>query len=191
MKRLTALTAAAVAAATLTATAGAALPDSARTLMAHRATTTPARQLQLADRTIKKARDVLGFLDSNPAAGTGLSRLRIRHDYGWLLRFGKQERAKALARIRLASLPAHDALWECIHPREAVDPHNQDTGGNGHYGGLQMTLNWLGIVPGNPASYSWLQQKQFAETGYRKSGYSRSWLQGQWGQTVGPCWGFA
>lgn len=82
-------------------------------------------------------------------------------------------------------LPAHYAGWMCIHSYEgawgATNP-------NGHYNGLQMTYNWLGIIKGNPNNYSPIQILWAAETGYANNHYSRSWLQGQWGQTIGPCW---
>jgi hypothetical protein len=78
----------------------------------------------------------------------------------------------------------------CIHGGEGNwdDPNS---GGNGHYGGLQMTPGWLGYFSGTANHYTQLQQEWYAEQGYRDSGYSRSWLNGQWGQTIGPCWTYA
>lgn len=98
--------------------------------------------------------------------------------------------AAARAAQLLASFPPHHALWMCIHAGEGRwdDPNS---GGNGHWGGLQMTPGWGGLFTGTADHYSQAQQEWFAETGYRRSGYSRSWLQGQWGQTIGPCWRFA
>lgn len=91
------------------------------------------------------------------------------------------------AKLIAASWPPHHALWLCIHRYEGAwdDPNS---GNNGHYGGLQMTPGWLGYFSGTANNYSQFQQEWFAERGYRDSGYSRGWLAGQWGQTIGPCW---
>ncbi len=77
----------------------------------------------------------------------------------------------------------HRALWLCIHSREGA--WNAQTG-NGFYGGLQMTYGWDGLV-GNAALLSPAAQMQAAETGYRRSGYSLAWLEGQWPNTAPPC----
>jgi hypothetical protein len=74
----------------------------------------------------------------------------------------------------------HRAGWLCLHRYESIDWHNQDTGHNGHFGGLQMSWGWLSLVSGNPANLTPLQQMQAAERGYHNSGYSRAWLAGQW-----------
>jgi hypothetical protein len=83
--------------------------------------------------------------------------------------------------------PPHHSLWLCIHASEGAwdDPNS---GGNGHYGGLQMHPGW-----GYGTSYyanadSQATQEWAAERGYAASGYSSTWLNGQWGQTIGPCW---
>lgn len=107
----------------------------------------------------------------------------------WRIVHRLSEQLRALQAAREA-WPAHHLLWLCIHGGEA-DWGNRDTGRNGHYGGLQMHPGW-----GYGSSYyasddSQLVQEQAAERGYRASGYSHGWLQGQWGQTIGPCWGFA
>jgi hypothetical protein len=81
----------------------------------------------------------------------------------------------------------HIALWECIHSGEGA--WNSDTG-NGYFGGLQMTYGWDGLV-GNAALLSPAAQMQAAETGYRQSGYSIAWLEGQWPHTSPPCLGYA
>jgi hypothetical protein len=75
---------------------------------------------------------------------------------------------------------AHLALWLCIHHGEAGDWHNEDTGHNQHYGGLQMHWSWGYGIVGDPARYSEEQQLAAAERGYRANGYSRSWLLSQW-----------
>jgi hypothetical protein len=168
--------------------------------MAERASLTPRRELALAEQTVKHAKDVLGFLHTNPLAGTSSSRLQVRRDYAWLLRFGLAERARALARIQAATLPAHHLLWLCIHGtpslgtpvgHEASTWYDRDSGGNGHYGGLQMHAGWGYGTSYHASDDSQLVQERAAENAYRSTGYSRAWLEGQWGQTVGPCLRYA
>ena len=76
--------------------------------------------------------------------------------------------------------PAHHSLWLCIHSREAGNWQDADSGGNGHYGGLQMHPGWGHGTSYYASSDSELVQEDAAEAGYRESGYSRSWLMGQW-----------
>ncbi len=52
-----------------------------------------------------------------------------------------------------------------------------------------MTYGWDGLV-GNAALLSPAAQMQAAETGYRQSGYSTAWLEGQWPNTSPPCLGY-
>lgn len=93
----------------------------------------------------------------------------------------------AAAAKRAAALPAHDSLWECLHRYEASNPFDQDSGRNGHYGGLQMHPGWGYGTSYHASDDPWLVQKQSAERGYAASGYSSAWLWGQWGQTLGNC----
>ena len=83
-----------------------------------------------------------------------------------------------------ASIP-HESGWLCIHSREGA--WNANTG-NGFYGGLQMTYGWMGLVT-RADLLSPAQQMRAAETGYRRSGYSDSWMRGQWPNTYPPCAG--
>lgn len=120
-----------------------------------------------------------------------------------LARIDSRLAAKAAAEARaraLAALPAHHALWMCIHGDpayrhggggEAGSWDNADTGGNGHYGGLQMHPYWGYGTSKYASNDSQAVQERAAESGYAASGYSRVWLNGQWGQTMGPCWGYA
>lgn len=87
----------------------------------------------------------------------------------------------------LTALPAHNALWECLRPYEGSDPANQDTGNNGHWGGLQMHPDWGRGTSHHASDDPWIVQKKAAELGYETSGFSSSWLWGQWGQTLGHC----
>lgn len=90
-----------------------------------------------------------------------------------LSRIHAAKRAAALA----ASFPPHHRLWDCIGHYEggpkSVNP-------NGHYGKLQMSWNWLGQIRGAASDYSEAQQEWAAERAYRASGYSASFLNGQW-----------
>lgn len=92
--------------------------------------------------------------------------------------------AKMMERIEQARIaaqwPAHHQLWECIHGHEAGSWYDHDSGGNGHYGGLQMSWNWLGYISGDAGNYSQLDQEKAAERAYAHSGYSTSFLYGQW-----------
>lgn len=94
----------------------------------------------------------------------------------------KLQRLIYLARQRTL-YPAHMPGWLCIHSREGA--WNSNTG-NGYYGGLQMTHGWMGLV-GYAHLLTPLQQMRAAETGYQRSGYSHSWLAGQWPNTYPPC----
>ena len=87
---------------------------------------------------------------------------------------------RTLARLQAVALPAHHALWMCIHGHEAADWQNGDTGGNGHYGGLQMHPGWGYGTSYYASSDSQATQERAAENGYAASGYSRAWLMGQW-----------
>lgn len=95
-------------------------------------------------------------------------------------------RSRAVAVAASGGIP-HEALWLCIHRGEGA--WNAATG-NGYFGGLQMTYGWDGLV-GNAALLSPAAQMQAAGTGYRRSGYSRAWLEGQWPMTSPPCLGLA
>lgn len=107
----------------------------------------------------------------------------------WIEHLWSQRRIAARKFAAQHPAIAHMALWLCIHRGEGAWS-DEDSGGSGHYGGLQMTLGWDGLV-GNAALLSPYEQMRAAETGYQRSGYSRAWLEGQWGETIGPCWGYA
>lgn len=158
--------------------------------MLHRETITPTRHVLLAELTVKHAHDVLGFLRTHHDAGTPASRIRVRRAHLWLLRFGERELGEARARVLAASYPAHHQLWLCIHRSEGAW-NDRDSGHNGHYGGLQMHPGWGYGTSYHASEDSQLTQEWAAERGYAASRYSRGWLNGQWGQTIGPCWGYA
>ncbi len=54
-----------------------------------------------------------------------------------------------------------------------------------------MSRDWLGYFVGTADRFSHRRQEQIAEHAYRLSGYSTSWLEGQWAPTIGPCLRFA
>lgn len=74
------------------------------------------------------------------------------------------------------AFPPHHRLWLCIHAYEgAWNDH-----GPGHYGGLQMSWNWLGYVRGDAGSLSQADQEWAAERAWAATGYRYSFLVGQW-----------
>lgn len=85
-------------------------------------------------------------------------------------------RAEA-ARQLAASFPPHHALWTCIGRYEgsptSVNP-------NGHYGMLQMTYNWFGVISGKASDYSQAVQEWAAEKVYAKQSDKAGFLNGQW-----------
>lgn len=72
--------------------------------------------------------------------------------------------------------PPHHNLWVCIHNHEG----SWDNHGPGHYGGLQMTWNWMGVIHGDAGNLSEAQQEWAAETAWKENGYGYSFLEGQW-----------
>ena len=91
--------------------------------------------------------------------------------------------------------PAHHSLWLCIHSGEG----DWEDGGWPYWGGLQMgdwflerymgITNPQGVVGPNGWYGAPSQQAQefAAERAYRGSGYSLSFLYGQWPNTAPPC----
>jgi hypothetical protein len=118
----------------------------------------------------------------------------IRHDL-WVIRTARVHRSDIVSWHRkqlvwtrrelkqsldkLTPPIAHHTLWMCIHGLEGNwdDPNS---GHNGHYGGLQMHPGWgygTSYYANNDSQYT---QELAAERGYRASGFSKSWLMGQW-----------
>jgi hypothetical protein len=92
----------------------------------------------------------------------------------------------------LAHHPPHKWLWLCIHGREGSWTDNASN--NPHWGGLQMGewFMWhyaarLRAKLGKDNSWPKLMQIWVAENAYRREGYSRSWLLGQWVPTASYC----
>jgi len=105
------------------------------------------------------------------------------------LRWTRLELRQSLAQLSSSSLvfgslsstwPLHHSLWSCIHNHEASDWQNNDTGHNGHYGGLQMHPGWGYGTSYYASNDSQFIQERAAENGYAASGYSKIWLMGQW-----------
>lgn len=75
--------------------------------------------------------------------------------------------------------PTHHTLWYCIAGEESG--HNpQSINPNGHYGLLQMHPNWGYGTSYYASNDSALVQEWAAELAYKASGYSYSFLYGQW-----------
>lgn len=117
------------------------------------------------------------------------------HSVGYLHWIERRWNARRLAAYKLAHRPrisfgiAHLDLWLCIHGSknpyghwEARNWHDRDSGGNGHVGGLQMSVPWGrgSYFVAYAAALSPYAQMAAAERGYRANHYSRSWLLGQW-----------
>lgn len=130
----------------------------------------PAGELVCARTQLRVARRALRYPELRRGHSVGYWRWRERVD----------RREIRAARHRLSHPPiAHLALWLCIHHLEAGSWYDEDTGHNGHYGGLQMSYGWDGLVV-DAARLSPYQQMWAAETGFRQNSYSTSWLMSQW-----------
>lgn len=89
------------------------------------------------------------------------------------------DRLAELARRRAAASawPAHHQLWICISRFEG-SPSSINS--NGHYGMLQMHAGWGYGTSYHASDDPQIVQEQAAERAYAASGYSRSFLYGQW-----------
>lgn len=88
---------------------------------------------------------------------------------------------KAAREKASAEFPPHHALWVCIQRFEG--PWNSRAGDTNiyeHYGGLQMTWNWMKLIHGNAGNLSQAEQEWAAEKAWAANGYSYSFLYGQW-----------
>lgn len=72
--------------------------------------------------------------------------------------------------------PPHHALWVCIHGYEGA----WDNHGPSYYGGLQMSWNWMKLIPGDAGNLTESQQEWAAEKAWQENGYSYSFLYQQW-----------
>ncbi len=115
------------------------------------------------------------------------TRTRSTAYLAWLARLWSHRRIRARHLATVHPAIAHLALWICIHNGEGAWDSST---GNGYYGGLQMSYGWGGLVT-DAAQLSPYEQMRAAETGYRTSGYSTRWLEGQWPNTSPPCLGLA
>ncbi len=85
----------------------------------------------------------------------------------------------------------HWGLWSCITNGAYPGAPHEGNGYNGPYTGpLGMTTPWMGHMP--PGS-DWVHSPvsavyAIAEQEYKNSGYSESWLFGQWPNTGPPCY---
>jgi hypothetical protein len=124
---------------------------------------------------------------------------RWQHDLRWFetsrriagARLSKLQAEIRAAKIR-AALPAHLRLWRCIEVGEShgdgVHPGETSASNGSHFNVLQMTDPWYGI---HPQGQSYEAIEAYAERMYAAYHYSRSWLEGQWGETIGRCWQYA
>jgi hypothetical protein len=127
---------------------------------------------------VTHARQVISFFEHHPKAAATAKGQRVLFKAVHVL--DSTMRSLQAAKAAASEFPPHHALWECIHGYEAGSWYDQNTGGNGHYGGLQMTWGWLGYVSGDPANLSQAQQEWAAEKAWAANGYSYGFLYGQW-----------
>lgn len=122
------------------------------------------------------------------AGKIALAKAQFHHDHAagsqhWLRLDRRYLRQLRQHRV-LSGRPPHFDGWVCIHNREAT----WHDGGAPYYGGLQMSWNWMGAVPGGDASrLSPLIQMWIAERVSARHGFSYSWMHGQWPNTYPPC----
>lgn len=106
---------------------------------------------------------------------------------------GSRLTATRSTRTAQAARREHRKLWLCIHRHEAA----WNDSGAPYWGGLQM--GWwfhrtyardLTRRRGTADHWPPVVQMRVAENAYRREGWSRRWLAGQW-PTVRYCWRFA
>lgn len=91
-----------------------------------------------------------------------------------------------------ASKPPHYSLWMCVHRQEHSAWTDDDSP---YWGGLQMGQWFIDTyaparllkTKGYPHRWTPLEQMWVAENAYKREGYSRSWLYGQWPPSRGVC----
>lgn len=105
---------------------------------------------------------------------------RVKHKWRTDLAYLIRVRRRAYLTLHPAprvSWPPHHALWGCISNSEggvtSVNP-------NGHYGMLQMHADWGYGTSHHASDDSQYVQEWAAERAYASSGYSSSFLDGQW-----------
>ncbi len=193
--KLIAFVAAAVAAFSLTASAGAhIIRPGCNSHLAPRAELRCARlNRQHALATVLWARRSLHTLRTLDASGA-LILGRVAENHLWLYRTMSRRVAEAQARVEAAARPAHYALWSCITNGAYPGAAHEGNGYNGAYSGpLGMTTPWAGH---SPPGRDWVHSDvvavyRLAELEYANRGYSRAWLEGQWPATSLPCLGLA
>jgi hypothetical protein len=113
------------------------------------------------------------------------------HSVGYLRWIERRWNSRRVTAYKLAHRPtayaagiAHAALWSCIHGLEAGwHQPSYATDSNGvplYWGGLQMHAGWGYGTSYHASDDPPAVQMLAAENGYKASGYSRTWLMGQW-----------
>jgi hypothetical protein len=80
--------------------------------------------------------------------------------------------------------PQHFQGWLCIHSREGGW---YDDTGNGYYGGLQMSYDWMGVINGKASDYSPIAQMVLAEMVSARYHFSYEFMAQQWPNTFPSC----
>lgn len=88
--------------------------------------------------------------------------------------------------------PPNFSFWLCVHHGEAS--WTDHASHNPHYGGYQMGWWFMSHYArrllarhGTADNWSPLQQTWVVENAFKREGYSRRWLLGQWPATSPPC----
>lgn len=104
----------------------------------------------------------------------GFYQWRMRVDRGWI-RQAHRRLYRPIASAP-AGFPPHHALWVCLGSVEG-----SPTSDNGsHFGMLQMTYNWMGLIKGKASWYPQVVQEWAAEKAYAENHYSPSFIYNQW-----------
>ena len=126
--------------------------------------------------SITHAQQVIRFFDHHPRLATtpagAHAVLRAAHT------LDRAVRSLQSARAARTVFPPHHRLWVCIAWYESRGDWQASNGT--HFGGLHMSWDWLGYVNGNAALLSQQEQEWVAERAWAASGYSYSFLVGQW-----------
>lgn len=127
---------------------------------------------------VQHARNVIKFFDHHrKAAGTPTGQRvlwRAIHQLDTALR------SLQAVKSQQAIFPPHHSLWLCLHQVESPSWSYGAGTNDSHSGGLGMMTSWGHGIVGVAGNYTESEQEWAAERGYAASGYSYSFLYGNW-----------
>jgi hypothetical protein len=144
-------------------------------------------------RAVEQAKTTLRFFERHPTllyAKDARVKRKAWRDVG--IARSQVIRGRALlAQIRAKlNVPAHLAMWKCIHRKEALWTDNASN--NPHYGGLQMGMWFMrtyapALLRERGTANHWpaLTQMWVAENAWKREGYALGWLRSQWQTSYG------